>query len=45
MLLALRYIPLAAAATWAYDIGGSVLTPMALRVILNGLFLVFALIA
>lgn len=45
LLLALRYIPLAAAATWAYDIGGSVLTPMALRVILNGLFLVFALIA
>lgn len=45
LLLALRYIPLAAATTWAYDIGGSVLTPMALRVILNGLFLVFALIA
>lgn len=45
LLLALRYIPLAAAATWAYDVGGSVLTPMALRVILNGLFLVFALIA
>lgn len=45
LLLALRYIPLAAACTWAYDIGGSVFTPMALRVILNGLFLVFALIA
>lgn len=45
LLLALRYIPLAAATTWAYDVGGSVLTPMALRVILNGLFLVFALIA
>lgn len=44
LLLALRYIPLAAATTWAYDVGGSVLTPMALRVILNGLFLVFALI-
>lgn len=45
LLLAVRYLPLAAAATWAYDVGGSVLTPMALRVILNGLFLVFALIA
>lgn len=45
LLLALRYLPLAAAATWAYDVGGSVFTPMALRVILNGLFLVFALIA
>lgn len=44
LLLALRYLPLAAAATWAYDVGGSVLAPMALRVILNGLFLVFALI-
>lgn len=45
LLLALRYLPMAAAATWAYDVGGSVFTPMALRVILNGLFLVFALIA
>lgn len=45
LLLALRYLPLAAAATWCYDIGGSVLTPMALRVILNGLFLVFALLS
>ncbi len=45
LLLALQYIPLAAAATWCYDIGGSVLTPMAVRVILSGLFLVFALIA
>lgn len=45
LLLAIRYVPLAAAATWAYDVGGSVFTPMALRVILNGLFLVFALIA
>lgn len=45
LLLALRYLPLGAALTWAYDVGGSVLTPMALRVILNGLFLVFALIA
>lgn len=45
LLLAIRYVPLAAAAAWAYDVGGSVWTPMALRVILNGLFLVFALIA
>lgn len=45
LLLAIRYVPMAAAATWAYDVGGSVFTPMALRVILNGLFLVFALIA
>lgn len=44
LLLAVRYVPLAAATTWAYDVGGSVLTPMALRVILSGLFLVFALI-
>lgn len=45
LLLALRYVPLAAAATWCYNIGGSVLTPMIVRVILSGLFLVFALIA
>lgn len=45
LLLAIRYVPLAAAATWAYDVGGSVLTPMSLRVILSGLFLVFALLA
>lgn len=45
LLLALRYVPMAAAVTWAYDVGGSVFTPMALRVILSGLFLVFALIA
>lgn len=45
LLLALRYIPLAAATAWSYDVGGSVLTPMAVRVILSGLFLVFALIA
>ena len=45
LLLALRHVPLAAAATWSYDIGGSVFTPMATRVILSGLFLVFALLA
>ena len=44
LLLALRYVPLAAATTWSYDIGGSVFTPMTTRVILNGLFLIFALL-
>ena len=44
LLLALRYIPLAAATTWCYDVGGSVFAPMTARVILSGLFLAFALI-
>lgn len=45
LLLAVQYLPLGLAQCWCYDVGGSVFTPMALRVILSGVFLILALVA
>lgn len=45
LLLAIQYLPLGICQCWCYDVSGSVLTPMALRVILNGWFLGLALLA
>lgn len=41
LLLMVRYLPMAAALTWSYDNGGSVWTPIFLRMALNG-FQLFA---
>lgn len=45
LLLAVQYLPMGLILCWSYDISGSVLTPMALRVTLNALFLCMALVA
>lgn len=43
LLLAIQYLPLGLVQCWSYDVSGSVLTPMLLRMLLSGLFLIFAL--
>lgn len=42
LLLIIQYLPLGLVLCWSYDISGSVYTPMALRVMLQTLFLIFA---
>lgn len=43
LLLALQYLPLGLIQCWSYDVSGSVFTPMALRMMLNGSFFALAL--
>lgn len=43
LLLAVQYLPLGLIQCWCYDVSGSVLTPMALRMALSGAFLALAL--
>lgn len=43
LLLVVRYLPMGAVLSWAYDVSGSVYTPMALRMALQAAFLIFAL--
>lgn len=43
LLLAIQYLPLGLVQCWSYDVSGSVFTPMALRMLLNGAFLALAL--
>lgn len=45
LLLAIQYLPMGVILCWSYDISGSVLTPIVLRVTLNALFLCMALAA
>lgn len=45
LLLVIQYLPLGAVECWVYDVSGSVYTPMALRMALQGAFLLFALLA
>lgn len=42
LLLIIQYLPLGLVLCWSYDISGSVYTPMALRVALQTMFLIFA---
>lgn len=44
LLLALQYLPLGLVTAWSYDVSGSVYTPMALRMALQGAFLAFAVV-
>ncbi len=41
----LQYLPLGLALSWAYDISGSVLTPILLRAVLQAVFLLLAVMA
>lgn len=45
LLRFIQYLPLGLAECWAYDVSGSVYTPMVLRMALQGAFLLFALAA
>lgn len=45
LLLMIQYLPLGLVLCWSYDISGSVYTPMALRVALQTMFLIFAAMA
>ncbi len=43
LLLALQYLPMGLALTWAYDVSGSLYTPLAARAAMSGIFLALAL--
>ncbi len=43
LLLAVQYVPMGLALAWAYDVSGSVYTPMAARAAMSGIFLALAL--
>ena len=42
LLLAIQYLPLGAVLCWSYDVSGSVYVPMALRMAVQTMFLIFA---
>ncbi len=42
LLLAVQYLPMGLALAWAYDVSGSVYTPMAARAAMSGIFLALA---
>lgn len=45
LLLIIQYLPLGLALSWSYDISGSVYVPMALRVAVQTMFLIFAVMS